>query len=89
MYKIYVTKTFSRKLKTFLKKHPELETTISNKFNLLIKNPFDIQLRTHKLSGALLNEHAISLTYEYRILFIIQNEDEIYLTNIGLHDEVY
>jgi len=88
MYKIYITKTFSRKLKTFLKKHPELETIINDKLDLLIADPFDSQLRTHKLSGALQNVHAFSLTYEYRMLFTIQ-EDKIYLINMGSHDEVY
>lgn|GEM_PF-5622175 len=46
-FKLYTTRTFEKKLKLFLKKHPE-----------------------------------------YLILFILHGE-EIYLTNIGSHENVY
>jgi mRNA-degrading endonuclease YafQ of YafQ-DinJ toxin-antitoxin module len=75
-------------MKSFLKRHRELEDIIIEKLDLLCKNPFDPKLRTHKLSGQLKNEYAASLTYEHRILFILE-ENNIYLTNIGSHDEVY
>lgn len=88
MYKLYTTKTFDRKIKGFIKKHPELENTIKQKLDSLIQNPFEIKLKTHKLTGKLKNEWVISLTYEYRILFVLK-EDKIFLTNIGSHDEVY
>ena len=88
MYRIYSTKTFERRLKQFLKRHPELENTVAEKLDLVIEDPFGSGLKTHKLSGRLMRNWAISLTYEYRILFIIEGED-IYLTNIGSHDEVY
>lgn len=88
MYQLYTTKTFDRRLNTFLKKHPELENGIKEKLDLFIRNPFDKQLKTHKLSGSLKHERAIWLTYEYRILFLLKG-NEIYLTNIGSHDEIY
>jgi len=87
-YNLYITPTFERKLKKFLKKHPELEKEIEEKLNLLIKNPHNPSLKTHKLKGKLKNEWSISLTFEYRILFVIEKE-KIYLTNIGSHDETY
>ncbi|MEW6042139.1 MAG: type II toxin-antitoxin system YafQ family toxin [Elusimicrobiota bacterium] len=88
MYKIYITKTFDRRIKQFLRSHPELENEIKQKLDLLIRNPFDPQLRTHKLSGRLKNEFAFRLTYEYRIFFVLVGFN-IYLTNIGSHDEIY
>jgi len=88
MYKLYLTQTFQRRVKVFLKRHPELESALIDKLDLVISNPFTPLLKTHKLSGKLRSHWAISLTYEYRILFIIEN-DNIYLTNIGSHDEVY
>lgn len=88
MYKLYYTKTFDRKIKAFLKKHPELKNKIKEKLDILLQNPFASELKTHKLSGKLRNHLSLSLTYEYRILFIIE-EDKIYLTNIGSHDEIY
>jgi len=88
MYKLYSTPTFRRRLKAFLKRHSELESIIIEKLDLIIKDPFSPILKTHKLSGRLRNHRAVSLTYEYRILFIIER-DNIYLTNIGSHDEIY
>ncbi len=87
-FKLYTTKTFERKLKQFLKKHPELEKEIEEKLDLLIENPYHPVLKTHRLKGKLKNEFAFHLTYEYRILFVLE-KDKIYLTNIGSHDEVY
>ena len=88
MYKIYITKTFERRLKTFVKKHPERESEIKNRLDMLIHNPFVPELKTHKLSVALKKQFAVWLTYEYRILFVLK-KDKIYLTNIGSHDEIY
>jgi addiction module RelE/StbE family toxin len=88
MYELYITKTFERRAKKFLKKHPELEKELEKKLDLLIKNPFSSALKTHKLTGRLKKHWAFSLSYEYRILFIIE-ESKIYLTNIGSHDEIY
>ena len=88
MYKLYTTKTFDGRSKSFSRKHPELEEELRKRLDLLINNPFDNRLKTHKLSGILKNEWSIWLTYEYRITFVIKGDD-IYLTNIGSHDEIY
>ncbi len=88
MYNIYFTNTFKRRLKLFLKKHPDLEDKVIEVIDILKDDIFASQLKTHKLSGKLKNNWAISLTYEYRILFIA-DENDIYLTNIGTHDEIY
>ncbi|MEK6647352.1 MAG: type II toxin-antitoxin system YafQ family toxin [Candidatus Firestonebacteria bacterium] len=88
MYDLYITKTFERRMKVFVRKHPELENKIQEEFDLLSNNPFNEQLKIHKLSGVLKNEWSIWLSYEYRITFVIENNN-IYLTNIGSHDEVY
>ena len=87
-YEIYFTPTFKKKLKAFLKKHPELEKEIEKKLEILISDPFHPILKIHKLSGRLKNEWSIWLTYEYRILFIIEG-NKIFLTNIGAHEEIY
>ncbi len=88
MHEIYLTKIFERRAKIFLEKHPELEKELEIKLDYLICNPFSPSLKTHKLSGKLKKHWAFSLTYEYRILFIMEG-NKIYLTNIGSHDEIY
>ncbi len=88
MYKLYTTPTFERKLKSFLKKHPDLSIEIENKLDLLLQDPFHPELKTHKLSGKLKNEWAVRLTYEYRILFVVE-ENTVFLTNVGSHEDIY
>lgn len=88
MYQLLHAGKFKSKYKRFLRKHPELEQNIHNTLALLASNPFSPSLKMHKLSGELKSEWAISLTYEYRIIFKLEG-NKIYLTNIGTHDEVY
>lgn len=84
IYKLYYTPTFKKRLKKFLKKHPDLEKEVENKIDILIKNPFHPNLRAHKVFDI----WAIWITWEYRLVFEINN-DKICLLNIGTHDEVY
>lgn len=87
-YRFIRTSQFERSLKPFLKKHPDLRDTVLDKLTLLLKNPKDPKLKTHELKGNLKGILAASITYEYRVVFYIEN-DLIYLLNIGSHDEVY
>lgn len=36
MYNLYTTKTFDRRIKQFLKRHPELENDIRQKLDILL-----------------------------------------------------
>ncbi|MEW6686725.1 MAG: plasmid stabilization protein [Candidatus Edwardsbacteria bacterium] len=72
MYELYTTKTFDHRFRLFLKRHPELEDEVKRKIDLLVRDPFTSELKTHKLSGALRNQYAIWLTYEYWILFSLR-----------------
>ena len=81
---------FIRKSRKFFKKHPDL----IDKFKSLIlqlendyKSP---NLKLHKLQGNLKEFHAVSLTYQYRIVVLLRFEEQkIILVDIGTHDEVY
>lgn len=60
----------------------------------LSKEPFAPQLETHKLKGKLSGSWACTVGYDMRIIFdFVKNsdgkEDDILLTEIGTHDEVY
>ncbi|MDP1927454.1 MAG: hypothetical protein Q8K62_02980 [Thiobacillus sp.] len=53
-------------------------------------DPFEPSLRLHPLTGKLQGMQAISLTYSYRITLTVQvTENEIFILDIGSHDEVY
>ena len=88
MFALYTTPTFEKRLRGFLKKHPELKSKIVELLDCLVENPFRPSLKSHRLSGVLRNNWAASLTDEYRILFLVEKKS-ICLTNIGSHDEIY
>ena len=90
MYKLIETAGYIKKLKKFLKKHPNIFSKYKKTIFLLENNPQHPSLRLHKLQGELKEFYSVSLDLEYRIIidFIIIDE-QIFLVNIGTHDEVY
>ena len=89
-YKIIVTESYLKKLKKFLKKHPNVVERYIKTIEILEVNPQHPSLRLHKLQGRLCNFHSVSITMEYRVIidFIIK-ENEIIPIDIGTHDDVY
>ena len=84
------TDTFKRTAKKFLKKHRDLAETFSLVLHKFEANPQDPELRLHALSGKHAGKHSASLTYSYRIVLrLVMTESEIYLLDVGTHDEVY
>ncbi len=88
------SKTFTRAFSRALKKHPALNKDIEKTLKLLVEDPFIQQLETHKLKGKLLGSWACNVGYDLRIVFDFvkgekQKEDDIFLIEIGTHDEVY
>ena len=88
MRRLVLSQRFKKNLKDFLLKHRELENIFHEKIDLLQQDPHCPSLKTHKLTGKLKNYWALSITYEYRLVFAI-DEEAIYLLAIGTHDEVY
>lgn len=83
-----------RAFKRLLKKQPDRREEIENILRLLLDNPFDPKLETHKLKGKLSGAWACSVGYDLRIIFDFvkekdKKEDDIFLIEIGTHDEVY
>ncbi len=77
-----------------LKKQPDLREEIEETLRLLLDNPFNSRLETHKLKGKLSGTWACSVGYDLRIIFDFvrekdKKEDDIFLIEIGTHDEVY
>jgi mRNA-degrading endonuclease YafQ of YafQ-DinJ toxin-antitoxin module len=56
---------------------------------LFSADPFNKQLRTHKLTGKLQGLWAFSVDYDVRVVFSFLNENEVLLIDLGSHDEVY
>ncbi len=49
------------------------------------ENPFDQQLKTHKLSGREKQTWAFWIDYTYRIKFIFLSDEEVLFLDIGTH----
>jgi len=83
--KIYYSSKFLRHLAKLELKQKELAEEREKIFR---QNPFDPQLKTHKLKGKLKKYWSFSLTYSLRILFEFIDEETVGLIDIGPH-EIY
>ncbi|NPA71755.1 MAG: type II toxin-antitoxin system mRNA interferase toxin, RelE/StbE family [Gammaproteobacteria bacterium] len=89
-YKIIRTDEYFKKLKKFIKKHPDALERYIKAIELLEINPFHPSLRIHKLQGKLREYHSVSINMKYRIVIdFVLTEKEIIPIDIGTHDEVY
>lgn len=89
-YKILRTDEYFKKLKKFIKKHPNILDRYIKTIETLEINPYHPSLRLHKLQGKVGEYYSISINMEYRIVidFIIHDK-EIIPIDIGTHDKVY
>jgi len=86
--------SFKRSFKALIREKKGIELKISEKLDLLVREPFHPSLRTHKLKGKLSGAWAFTVEYDCRIVFnFVKNqtsgEEEILLIDIGTHDDVY
>ena len=89
-YKLIFTEQYEKRLRKFIKKHPELLSQYEKTIRLLEVNPHHPSLRLHKLSGKLSDLHSVSINISYRITIeLIITEKEVIPVEIGSHDEVY
>ena len=90
MYAIITTRYFLRRLRKFLRQHPDLRNRYAQVIDDLKADPFAPHLGYHHLRGKYEGIQAVSLTYDYRItLTVMITEKEIILLDVGSHDEVY
>jgi len=80
---------FKRRYKKRVKNNTDLKTKFWEGIELFTKEPFNPQLRTHKLTGKLSGLWAFSIDYDCRVIFKFLNDHEVLLIDIGTHDEVY
>jgi addiction module RelE/StbE family toxin len=90
MIKIIYSDHFKRRVRKFVKKHPDLVQQYEKTIELLELNPHHPSLRLHKLTGKLSDLYSvyINITYRLSIEFLIQ-DDRIIPVDIGTHEEVY
>jgi proteic killer suppression protein len=81
--------SFTRILKKWRKKHPELVARFQQKLELFKNEPFHPSLKNHRLTGNLAGAWAISINYEQRLVFKFLSDTKVLLIDLGTHDEVY
>lgn len=93
MRKLVWSKTFLRAFKKLAERHPHIQEDIEQTLRILVQDPFDARLRTHKLKGKLDGVWACSVGYDLRLIFEFvkgaEQKDDILLIEIGSHEEVY
>jgi len=89
-FKLIYSRSYIRKTKVFIQKHPNLLGQYEKTLKLLELDPKHPSLRLHALKGKFKGLHSVSINISYRITIeIIVTKSEIILVNIGSHDEVY
>ena len=64
----------------------DIQRLAEAKEKIFRKNPFNRQLKTHKLHGELLEFWAFSVNYSYRVIFDFHDERTVRFYSIGNHD---
>jgi mRNA-degrading endonuclease YafQ of YafQ-DinJ toxin-antitoxin module len=71
--------------KSFLDLPENIQSIAKIKIILFKNNPFDPSFKTHKLHGKLKNQWSFAVKGQYRVVFIFEKTDAIFL-DIGNHD---
>jgi addiction module RelE/StbE family toxin len=87
MKKVIFSPTFQKKLSQLKKKDARLLLKIKKQLLLFETNPRHPSLRLHKLSGELKDVWSLSITMNFRLLFV--DDGEYYFFEIGTHEQVY
>ncbi len=80
---------FKRAFKKRIKGNIELEERFWQKLEQFTLNPYDPNLKTHKLSGKLKDYWSFSVDYDERVLFYFTEEEKAVFVDIGSRDQVY
>lgn len=71
--------------KSFLDLPGDIQKKANQRVRIFRQNIFTRSLDTHKLHGRLKDQWSFSIDNRYRIIFIFDNHDVIFL-DVGLHD---
>ncbi len=78
---------YIEKFKREYKRLPQnIKILAEKKEKIFRKDPFDKQLKTHKLHGVLKEFWAFSINYRYRIVFDFDDKNTARFYSVGDHD---
>lgn len=90
-YVLVFTDQYNKRASRFLKRHPpDMRMPYLKALQLLEANPHHPSLRMHALKGKLVELQSVSINISYRItLYLVFQDQQIILVNVGDHDTVY
>lgn len=83
MYIIKYSPTF---LRSYKKLPDHIKKLVEEKESIIRQNPFDVNLRTHKLQGKWRQFWALSINFKYRLIFTFEGDKILLLIDTGTHD---
>lgn len=86
--KLIYHKNFKKHYKARIEPHYLLEKKFISRLKLFIKNPKNPLLKDHKLTGKKSEYRSFSITGDIRVVYK-QLKNEIWLYDIGSHNQVY
>ncbi len=89
MIKIAFSSSFKLAFKRRIAESSEREERFRTKLEVFKDNPFEANLKTHKLSGKLKDYWSFSVEYDLRIIFYFAEEEKVVFVDVGSHKEVY
>ena len=87
--KIDYSSHFKKAYRKRIAQNQELQSLFENKLAMFLKDQYNPQLKTHRLSGKLDGCWAFRLTYDHRVIFRFVGDNRVLLLDIGTHDQVY
>jgi len=85
---INYTENFRKNYRKRITHKKSLDTKFQERLQLFFTNPQSSLLRVHKLAGAKKDLYAFSVTGDIRVIYY-QEDDKIFLLDIGTHNQVY
>lgn len=86
---------FTERFKKAFQKRVKGDVISEKAFRMMLEafiaDPFDVKLKTHKLSGKLEGMWSFSARFDLRVIFYFTDDKPVkaVFINIGSHDEVY
>ncbi len=89
MIEIAFSSSFKRAFKRKVAGNKEREDNFWRKLEVFRNNPFEPQLKSHKLSGKLQDYWSFSVNYDLRVIFYFADQEKVVFIDVGTHKEVY
>jgi mRNA-degrading endonuclease YafQ of YafQ-DinJ toxin-antitoxin module len=80
-----ITVYYSSAFKKAIKKYSSHRKQIEKRIGIFIENPYDLRLKTHKLSGELEGYYSFSISYNLRVLFEFIDDRTVGFIDLGTH----